>query len=156
MKSERIKLFIGILLFAFIIEIQLFVFVEVTNANYTIPEFDVGKGSLEANVEVVTRYTHWNWFEPYSSTAENSYDYIFTRTRLGLSLNFSPVRFYMQAQDVHKWGIPDDAVAAPPQGPLGCGAIYYLHGGEKNYHSTIQTHWKFYLSKVPSLLQAPC
>ena len=137
MKNERIKLFIGILLFAFIIEIQLFVFVEMADANYTIVEFDAGKGSFEATGEVATRYTYWNWFEPYNSTAENSYDYIFTRTRLGLSLNLSHIRFYVQAQDVHKWGLPDDAIAAAPQGPLGCGAIYYLHGGEKNYHSSI-------------------
>jgi hypothetical protein len=134
---ERVKLIIGILLFAFILEIQHFVFVDRADANYTIAEFDVGEGSFAADGEVATRYAYWNWFEPSGSTAENSYDYIFTRTRLGFSLNLSPVRFYVQAQDVHMWGLPDDAIAAPPQGPLGIGAIYYLHRGNENSHSTI-------------------
>ncbi|KPK22689.1 MAG: hypothetical protein AMK69_19270 [Nitrospira bacterium SG8_3] len=100
-------------------------------------EFDNKEGSFEANGEVVTRYAHWNWFEPFDSFAENSYDYIFTRTRFGLSLNLASAKIYLQAQDVHMWDLPDNAIVPPPQGPLGIGAIYYLHGESENYHSTI-------------------
>ncbi|MDY6972704.1 MAG: alginate export family protein [Thermodesulfobacteriota bacterium] len=137
MKIERVRFSIAILLLSFILEAQHFVFVEKAVADYTLAEFDVVEGSFAADGEVATRYAYWNWFEPTGSIAENSHDYVFTRTRLGLALNLPPVRFYVQAQDVHMWGLPDDAIAAPPQGPLGVGAIYYLHRGNENLHSTI-------------------
>jgi hypothetical protein len=132
-----VKFFIEILLFVFMLECYLLVWVDRANAEYTIAEFDAGKGSFRADGEITTRYAYWNWFEPSNSVAKNSYDYFFTRTRLGLSLNFSPVRFYMQAQDAHMWGLPDDAIAESPQGPLGIGGIYNLHRGNENAHSAV-------------------
>jgi len=136
-KIERAKLLVGILLFTFLLGIQPVIFIGEAEAKLTIAEFDVGKGDFAAEGEVTARYAYWNWFAPSASTEENDYDYIFTRTRLGLTLNFSPVRVYIQAQDTHMWGLPDDAIAPPPLGPLGIGAIYYLHRGNENSHSTI-------------------
>ena len=124
MKIRRVELFLGILVFAFSLGTQYFILTDSANADYTIAEFDNKEGSFEANGEVVTRYAHWNWFEPFDSFAENSYDYIFTRTRFGLSLNLASAKIYLQAQDVHMWDLPDNAIVPPPQGPLGIGAIY--------------------------------
>ena len=137
MRIGRTELLIGIFALAFTLGTHHSVFTDLASANDGIAQTDMGKGSFQANGEVLTRYAYWRWFEPFDSSAENSYDYVFTRTRLDLSLNLSPVRFYVQAQDVHMWGLPDNAIAEPPQGPLGIGAIYYLHGGSENYHSTI-------------------
>lgn len=108
----------------------------VTHADVTISKFANGDGSLNADGQITGRYEYWNWFESGLTSADNSYDFYFTRTRIGLSLSVPQFRAYVQGQDVHMWGLPDD-VAAPPRGPLGIGSVYYLHGKNDNPHSTI-------------------
>lgn len=105
------------------------------DAKETIVEGHLGK--LSAEGEIALRYSYWNWFEPADGTADNSYDYFFTRTRLGLTFENPGFRAYLQAQDVHMFGLPENSVAQAPQGPLGIGAIYYLHNRDDNPHSLI-------------------
>ena len=113
-------------------------FLDEASANLTIAEFNQGSGKLIADVEVMGRYEYWNWFTPSAQTNDNNdYGYPFTRTRVGFSLSLPGVRAYVQAQDTHMWGLPDDAISAPPAGPLGIGAVYYAHGHSQDYHSTI-------------------
>lgn len=104
-------------------------------AKVTVVEGDFGKFSVEG--EVALRYSLWNWFDPAGGTTDNSYDYFFSRSRLGLTFENTLLRAYMQVQDVHMFAIPENSVAAAPQGPLGIGAIYYLHNGDDSPHSLI-------------------
>ena len=96
-----------------------------------------GEGSLSVEGEVAARNSYWNWFQSEETGTDKSYDYFFTRTRLGISLKHPYIGAYIQAQDVHMWNLPDNSLAPPPQGPLGIGAIYYLHRGNDTSNSFI-------------------
>ncbi|MEJ2365758.1 MAG: alginate export family protein, partial [Deltaproteobacteria bacterium] len=98
-------------------------------------EIGQGNGTVTADLDVIGRYENWEWFDP--GTNDNEYGYYFTRTRLGLGLNLSWMAAYIQAQDTHMWNLPENAIAPAPAGPLGIGAIYYAHGHQERYHSTI-------------------
>jgi len=80
--------------------------------------------------EVIARYAYWNWFEAPSDN--NEYSYGFQRTRLNLKFDSKYINIFVQPQYVHMFGLPDNAVSPPPRGPLGMGALYYLHNKEEN------------------------
>ena len=106
-------------------------------ANVTLYEFGNDRGEIWTSGEVVTRYENWNWFEPATSeNYYNDYDYFFTRSRLGLGYASKWVDVFVQAQHSHIWDLPDDAIAPAPAGPLGIGAVYYAHRGNRYYYST--------------------
>lgn len=113
-------------------------------------EFVQGRGSLEADLSINARYEYWDWFTRQGQVQDNSYDYSFVRSRLGFSLALPSIKAYVQAQDTRMWGLPGDSIGAPPAGPLGIGAIYYLHGGQRDYHSTVIR--QAYL-EIPGLFQ---
>ena len=119
-------------------------------AKVTVAEGDFGKFSIEAGIAV--RYENWDWFKPAVSTADNSYGYYFTRSRLGIELENKAFRAYMQIQDVHMFDLPENSLAAPPQGPLGIGAIYYLHNMDDNPNSLIIR--QAYID-LPKILSSP-
>jgi len=106
-------------------------------AKVTILDFKDYLGEIWASGEVVTRYENWNWFEPIGEDNDNNdYDFFFTRSRLGLGWEKDWVEVFVQVQDTHMWGLPDDAIAPPPAGSLGPGAVYYAFRRNRNYHST--------------------
>lgn len=105
-------------------------------AQITLKEFANDIGQITADMELLGRYEYWNWFTP-KAAADNEYGYFFTRTGLGLGFSNKYVKAYAQAQNTMMFGLPDDAMASAPAGPLGIGAIYYLHGRQENYRSTI-------------------
>jgi len=110
----------------------------IVSAGITIATFNQGTGSLSVDGKVIYRHEFYNWFEaPDQPNDNNDYSYFFTRSLLGLSLTLPNLKAYVQGQDVHMWGLPDDAVAAAPAGTLGPGAVYYAHGGQEDFHSTI-------------------
>ncbi|MBW1887472.1 MAG: alginate export family protein [Deltaproteobacteria bacterium] len=120
------------------ITVQPLVFIGEVNAELTLAEFNQGEGNLTADFEVTSRYEYWNWFTPSAQNNDNNdYGYPFTRTRIGLCLALPQVRAYVQAQDTRMWGLPDDAISISPAGPLGIGAVYFLHGQNQDYHSTV-------------------
>ena len=94
-------------------------------------------GTLSAEGDVTLRYENWSWFEAAGSTKNSSYDYYFARTSLGILFENQSFRTYVQAQDVHMFGLPENSVDSKPQGPLGIGSIYYLHNQNDNPHSLI-------------------
>jgi len=87
--------------------------------------------------EVTARNTFENWFDPSATTADNSYDYFFTRSRLSLALRNPYIGAFVQAQDVHMWNLPEKSIAPAPQGALGIGATYYSHARSNSDHSLI-------------------
>lgn len=105
-------------------------------AEVTLKTFAEAKSEITADLEVLGRYENWNWFTP-SASANNAYDYFFTRTQIGISYKTSLINAYVQAQNTAMLGLPDDAVAQAPAGALGLGAIYYLHDGKQDAQSTI-------------------
>ena len=96
-----------------------------------------GEGSFSVEGEVVARNSYWSWFQSEDEDTDKNYDYFFTRSRLGLSLDQAYIGAYIQAQDVHMWNLPDHSWASSPQGPLGIGSIYYLHRGNDISNSLI-------------------
>ncbi|MBN2706312.1 MAG: alginate export family protein [Deltaproteobacteria bacterium] len=105
-------------------------------AQLTLKEFTHNQGRISADLEVLGRYEYWNWFAP-KNTADQDYGYFFTRSRMGLGFANQYLKAYIQAQNTMVSGLPNDALAPAPAGPLGIGAIYYLHDREENYGSTI-------------------
>jgi hypothetical protein len=98
--------------------------------------FNAGESQISADVEILGRYEYWNWFSAQTS-ADNNYGYFFTRTRIGLRYTSELIHAYVQAQNTAMLGLPDNATAPAPAGPLGIGSIYYLHDHEENSQSTI-------------------
>lgn len=126
------QLMLGILLLIVVVAPGL------SHAGITIATFNQGTGSLSADAKVIYRHEFYDWFEALDQPNDNNdYSYFFTRSLLGLSLTLPNLKAYVQGQDVHMWDVPDDAVAAAPAGTLGPGAVYYAHGGQEGYHSTI-------------------
>jgi hypothetical protein len=87
--------------------------------------------------EITLRNTVENWFQPASPNFKNSYDYFFTRSRLAIALRNPYIGAYVQAQDVHMWNLPENAIAPSPQGAMGSGATYYSHAKSDFDHSLI-------------------
>ncbi len=83
--------------------------------------------------EVLARYEHWKWFEGPSRNEE--YGYPFQRTRLNLKYTAPHWTIFLQPQYVHMFGVPDDAFAQGPEGPLGMGGLYYAHSHDTDPHS---------------------
>lgn len=104
-------------------------------------EVELFKLGKEARVsvagEITARDSYESWFRPEPSQADNSYNYFFLRSRLSMALRHPYIGAFVQAQDVHMWNIPETAIAPAPQGPLGIGAIYYLHNISDAPHSLI-------------------
>ena len=83
------------------------------------PELSI-KGSLRTRAEA------WNWFEPKSGINN---DYVFGATLGRLAVQWKAWRYEVVAegQTSALFGLPDDAVGAPPEGPLGLGGVYFAH-----------------------------
>lgn len=110
----------------------------IAETKVTLSTFADGQVGFSADFDVITRYEAWNWFAPDAPGSVNSdYDYFFTRSRIGISLKTQYLNAYVQGQNTLMFGLPGNSLAPAPAGPLGIGAIYYLHGHDQNYGSTI-------------------
>ena len=100
--------------------------------------FKLGKDAkVSVAGEILARDSGESWFQSEPPQADNSYNYFFTRSRLSLALRHPYVGAFVQAQDVHMWGIPEKSIAPAPLGPLGIGPIYYMHNLSDSPHSLI-------------------
>jgi hypothetical protein len=100
-----------------------------------IADFSIYKNKVKVKGEVVTRLENWNFFEP-DGSFDNDYWYSFERSRISLEYDNKYLNVFLQGQDTYMFNLPDRAIAPPPQGKLGLGAIYFAHGKTKDYHST--------------------
>lgn len=80
------------------------------------------------------RYEDWRHFDPAGNVGDPGYGYLFNRLRLGVSGGAASWIFNASAQAVHQVSLPDDAVGMPG-GPLGLGAVYYVHNQSRNPES---------------------
>jgi len=82
-------------------------------------------GSLTFSGSVRERYEGWDWFQPTTTNAQNSYGYSGTVIRLALSQNHESFDWKIEFEVPVLLGIPDKAVLPAPQGQLGLGGSYY-------------------------------
>ncbi len=71
-----------------------------------------------------------DWFEPPHGVAApgaERYAFFASQLRLGVRAVFPHVEVGLELQDTRLTDLPDDATLAPPFGPLGPGAVYFLH-----------------------------
>ncbi|MEJ2697677.1 MAG: alginate export family protein [Candidatus Sulfobium sp.] len=108
---------------------------------------------LSLSGEVTGRVEYWNFFEP-AGPFNNDYFYEFTRTKLGVKFESNHLDAFLQLQNVNMFGLPDDAIAPPPQGVLGGGAIYFIHDREENPSSTYIRQANVKLKFAPFTLKA--
>ena len=133
-REYSVRLVVGVFLLIF----GLCSFPKRVTATITLSTFNQGKGTLSADVRIIYRHEFWDWFKPLAQPNNNNdYRYFFTRSLVELKLALPNFQAFIQAQDVHMWGLPDDAVANPPAGPMGAGANYFSHGHQQDYSSTI-------------------
>lgn len=95
------------------------------NGGFQLYQSEDGESRLSLGGEMLGRYAHWHWYEGPSGGEE--YDYAFKRTRLNLKYSSPRLTLFLQPQFVYMYGVPEDAFAAPPEGPLGMGGLYYKH-----------------------------
>jgi hypothetical protein len=82
-------------------------------------------GSVTFSGSVRERYEGWDWFQPATANAQNSYGYSGTLIRLALSQNRETYDWKIEFAVPVLLGIPDKAVLPAPQGQLGLGGSYY-------------------------------
>lgn len=70
-----------------------------------------------------SRFEGWNWFE--SETADSSYNYLGSFLRFGWNQSLPNVDWQIEFTTPFLLGLPDNAIAAGPQGQLGLGATYF-------------------------------
>jgi hypothetical protein len=78
-----------------------------------------------------TRWELWNWFEP-KGTENNDYDFLATVVRFGAAWKDEAFDVVLEAQNPALIDLPTRAIAAPPEGPLGLGAVYFQHNRARN------------------------
>lgn len=77
-----------------------------------------------------------DWFRPAASAqphVDPRYGFFGSRYRVGFSATWPSVEVVLLLQETVLAGVPDDAIAPPPAGPLGTGAVYF-----QNTASTLQ------------------
>ncbi len=108
-----------------------------SNRSFALTLYQKDGVAANATIELAARYEYWEWFSPEKQDDDqNCYGFFFTRSRLGLGLTGAKWGAFLQLQDVHMWGLPDESISSAPAGPLGAGAIYFAHGRQSSYHST--------------------
>ncbi|MGH7806427.1 MAG: alginate export family protein, partial [Candidatus Binatia bacterium] len=94
-----------------------------------------------------TRAEAWNFFEPGGTTND---DYVFGATVARFALAWKDEAFDVVAEGQNSalFGLPDDAAGAPPIGPLGLGAVYFLHNRAENDASVFLKQGFVHLKKL--------
>ncbi len=94
-------------------------------------------GSVTLSGSVRERYEGWDWFQPATANAQNSYGFSGTLIRLALSQNRETYDWKIEFAMPVLLGIPDKAVLPAPQGQLGLGASYYAANDKQQYTAFI-------------------
>ena len=87
--------------------------------------------NLRLSASLRTRGEFHNFFEP-DGAANNDYAFGGTVLRGALAWKSDAFDLVIEGQNSALFGLPDDAVAPPPQGPLGLGATYFLNNRQQN------------------------
>jgi len=82
-----------------------------------------GASSLQFQGSVRTRVEVWNWFE---GEADHSYVYSGSVIRFGIGQQTAKRDWKLEFSVPILLGLPDDAIAPAPQGPLGLGPSYFV------------------------------
>lgn len=93
---------------------------------------DKGKDeSLKVTVSERLRFESWDWFD--SNAADDSYGFLASQLRLGLSQQKKQWSWQVELQQPTLLGLPENAIAPAPQGQLGLGASYFsANNSERN------------------------
>lgn len=86
---------------------------------------------LRVSASLRSRGEFHNFFEPGDGT-NNDYTFGATLLRAGAAWKSESFDVLVEGQSSALFGLPDDAVAPPPQGPLGLGATYFLNNRRSN------------------------
>lgn len=107
--------------------------------------------SLAASLR--TRWEIWNFFEP-AGSENNDYDFLATVVRAGVIWKDDAFDVVAEAQNPALIDLPTTAVAPAPEGPLGLGAVYFLHNRARNDASVYLKQGYLTLKKtgLPGLL----
>lgn len=102
------------------------------------------KISVEANNR--TRVESWNFFD----AGDFKDDYTFTAivTRAALRWNEEAFDVVAEAQNTNLLGLPTNAVAPAPQGPLGLGGVYYIHNRRRSDGSVFLKQGYLHLKRM--------
>jgi hypothetical protein len=123
-------------MFSFFFALILLIYPHAASAEVEVLKLENNAG-IYVSGEITARHSYENWFQSATPSADNSFHYFFSRTRLGVSVRHPYVGAFVQAQDVRMGNLPENAVAPAPRGPLGIGAIYALHHGNRSTGSMI-------------------
>src|SRR6476619_7061824 len=81
-------------------------------------------GPFEISINWRTRAEGWNWFE--GKTGNSDYGLWDSLLRIGIGQTGERLDWFAEMEQPSILGLPNDAVAAAPQGQLGLGANYYV------------------------------
>jgi hypothetical protein len=95
----------------------------VTWAEFTLTQLSP---KLSVSGSLRMRGEFWNWFNP-TGAQNNDYAFFATVARGALQWRDDAFEVLLEAQNSALLGLPDDAVAPAPQGPLGLGAVYFAN-----------------------------
>ena len=93
------------------------------------------------------RWEFWDFFKPASPGGDHSYTFGGNRLRLGGLYEREHFAAEIAGQYTQLWMVPDDA-AGMPGGPLGTGAIYYLHSHDTSPAAVILKYLNFELKDL--------
>jgi hypothetical protein len=79
-----------------------------------------------------TRAEMWRFFEPPALGGDPSYAFVANRLQVGLERRTRRYDFVGAAQYVQFGGLPENASAPNPLGPMGTGALYFTQGGRRS------------------------
>lgn len=99
-----------------------------TSAEVTLVD---ARPNLRLSASLRTRGEFHNFFEP-GGTANNDYAFGATVARGAIVWKSDPFDLVIEGQSSALFGLPDDAIAPVPQGPLGLGATYFLNNRRRN------------------------
>ncbi|HSE49053.1 MAG TPA: alginate export family protein [Terriglobales bacterium] len=86
-------------------------------------------GDVVVTGSVRFRVESWQWFE--TPLADGSYTFGANQVRLGIQQKRRNFDWMLELEQPTLFGLPDDAIAPPPQGALGLGANYFASNGRE-------------------------
>ncbi len=89
-------------------------------------------GPLEISINWRTRSEGWNWFE--GPTGNSDYGLWDSLLRVGIGQTGEKFDWFLEGEQPSILGLPNDAIAAAPQGQLGLGGTYYV---ANNNHTNV-------------------
>lgn len=98
----------------------------------------VGKrklGSVETTGSWRLRVEGWDWFE--LTPGHSSYTFPHSLLRVSLGQTRGNVEWRIEAAQTSILALPEDAVAAPPQGQLGLGGTYFAANGNRRNNAGV-------------------